>query len=132
MDTSREYIEMCKRAEEIQTDWGYSIRWHNGDFVYCPLNKKTVVLYSNEHHGLPPTKYLYPNSIWIPRQDQLQEMIGDRMGFGEQLKKLRFEYIPNLENRIGKGLTWEQLWLAFVMFEKFNKVWDGKEWIKKD
>ena len=22
----------------------------------------------------------------------------------------------------------EQLWLAFVMSEKYNKIWNGKEW----
>jgi len=25
----------------------------------------------------------------------------------------------------------EQLWLAFVMFERFGKYWTGTEWIKK-
>jgi len=24
----------------------------------------------------------------------------------------------------------EQLWLAFVMNEKYNKVWNGKDWMK--
>jgi hypothetical protein len=27
--------------------------------------------------------------------------------------------------------TYEQLWLAFVMKEKYNKKWNGKEWIKQ-
>lgn len=25
----------------------------------------------------------------------------------------------------------EQLWLAFVLKKKYNKVWDGKEWVEK-
>lgn len=25
----------------------------------------------------------------------------------------------------------EQLWLAFVMFEKFQKRWDGQDWVKE-
>jgi len=26
-------------------------------------------------------------------------------------------------------VTWEQLWLAFVMKEKHNKIWDGDNWV---
>jgi len=25
----------------------------------------------------------------------------------------------------------EQLWLAFVMKEKYNKIWNGENWIKE-
>ncbi len=33
---------------------------------------------------------------------------------------------------IAKSFTsMEQLWLAFVMKEKYNKVWDGEEWINE-
>ena len=30
-----------------------------------------------------------------------------------------------------KFQTMEQLWLAFVMKERFNKVWNGEDWIKE-
>jgi hypothetical protein len=30
----------------------------------------------------------------------------------------------------GNFTSWEQLWLAFVMKEKSNKIWDGKQWIE--
>ena len=136
MDTGKEYIDMCRRAEEMQTDWGYSIRWHNGDFVYCPLNEKTVVLYSNEHHGLPPAKYLYPNSIWLPRQDQLQDIYAGYIGADGYCALIDFRewhfVILELDN-LGSDKriydTPEQLRLAFVMEKvykaKFRKVKNG-------
>ena len=38
------------------------------------------------------------------------------------------------EDGIGviESITWsmEQLWLAFVMKENYNKVWSGNDWIK--
>ena len=51
-------------------------------------------------------------SIWLPRQDQLQGMVEYTVG-------------------VNKFNSMEQLWLAFVMSEKYNKKWDGKDWIKK-
>jgi hypothetical protein len=39
-----------------------------------------------------------------------------------------------LERSIGRGVydeaSPEQLWLAFVMKEKYNKVWNGEDWVK--
>ncbi len=77
-------------------------------------------------------------------QDQLQEMYWNE----------RFEYIEKATDKQVKDLyfdmlkecydlrqwycdegydydhlaTMEQLWLAFVMKEKYQKIWDGKEW----
>ncbi len=76
--------------------------------------------------------------ISSPRQDQLQEMT-----------ESTFEYVHPDTNRpsVWSVLTvfwkWsleeyshdseitsmEQLWFAFVMKEKFNKTWNGSEWI---
>ncbi len=75
-----------------------------------------------------------------PRQDQLQEMIGKN--------ETPFELAARF-HRWWANLTWpyadswgpkdpnimftsmEQLWLAFVMQEKHNKVWDGEKWKTK-
>lgn len=72
-----------------------------------------------------------PTAIWLPRQDESQDMI---------VKVVDYETAAILESKFHKFLVWldewdfismEQLWLAFVMKEKYNKVWDGKEWIKE-
>ena len=53
------------------------------------------------------------------------------MGFGAQIDGVGKIYLANI-HKIGFGLTWEQLWLAFVMQEKYSKQWltDKKEWVK--
>jgi len=150
MDTSKTYIKMCN-CEEIQKAWqgllktqaNHLLSWaDSGDFVYCKSNNKIVVLYFNKYHGSPPEKYLSPyTAIWLPRQDQLQEMVKGT----KHMHLLAYEFaayfhgtIDPLYQNIGRDNytvdsdgSMEQMWLAFVMKEKYNKVWDGSEWIKR-
>jgi len=65
-------------------------------------------------------------TVWLPRQDQLQEMIKSISAFGRLKRFYRFVYFE--ENRRHEW-SMEQLWLAFVMKEKYEKVWDGTEWV---
>lgn len=64
-------------------------------------------------------------------QDQLQEMVG---GYGAGFIDWfhwRNTIYPQMQNPFGKEWrfdSYEQLWLAFVMKEKYNKVWDGEKW----
>jgi hypothetical protein len=65
--------------------------------------------------------------IWLPRQDQLQEMLDSDLPF----ILVDFYYfarddVPAISVEF---TTMEQLWLAFVMKEKYNKVWSGTEWV---
>lgn len=130
MDTSPEYVKMCDKALEIQklypragcdcgncgsgkAEWGYS-----------PRLKKMV---------------------WLPRQDELQEMVTAQNLCGYRIENIKkapiidnllctFEQFYRKQHwwgkaeRLDKRPTMEQLWLAFVMKEKFNKTWTGKEW----
>ena len=79
----------------------------------------------------------------LERQDQLQEML--RLSDRQLMKQFRDFLIwitgtgpsPKYPGGFyprskpyGHFLpTFEQLWLAFVMKEKYNKVWDGEEWV---
>lgn len=77
--------------------------------------------------------------LW--EQDQLQEMIDSSPLY----KQAQFMAMLGYKTSSFGGLgiyehpnppAWcliasmEQLWLIFVMQEKYNKVWDGKDWIK--
>lgn len=71
-------------------------------------------------------------AIWIPRQDQLQGMI-DWEDRGSYILSMMCFQIDEFYNTCGKWVqedstSMEQLWLAFVMKEKFNKIWNGKDW----
>lgn len=110
MDTSEQYIKQCDRAEEIQEN--YRNRTTDGhDFIFTPPAPKL--------------------RIWLPRQDQLQEIV-----YPEEKSFAKLERIWNwwikTEN-LGYCQSLEQLWLAFVMKEKFGKRWDNqnKEWRKE-
>ncbi len=66
-------------------------------------------------------------------QDQLQEML--RWEEDGQLGVLLLDAFyhwakapATIKNFGDNRTTWEQLWLAFVMKEKYGKVWDGESW----
>jgi hypothetical protein len=71
--------------------------------------------------------------IWLPRQDQLQEIVTD-MGTWIDKRPLnvlaRFNEWMRFSDMtwINDNTTIEQMWLAFVMQEKYNKIWDGEKW----
>ena len=117
MDKTEEYVIMCEKSEEIQKekhrilDMFYSVNvpehdadgncWFNRD------NKKTV---------------------WLPRQDQLQKLTGIESipTLLSQFNKFVFTNVKYLSKFID---SCEKLWIAFVMKTRYNKIWDGKDWI---
>jgi hypothetical protein len=130
MDTSETYIKMCKKAVEIQEVWNRNIGdWYVDSFLNNIKQKddwNIYILWYDE-------PFLYQSRFkWIPRQDQLQD-------FFSPVTPNIFRDIFNFSNALKYSLVYEenrqlfysmeQLWLAFVMKEKFNKVWDGNDWI---
>ena len=74
------------------------------------------------------------NLIWLPRQDQLQEMV---QAEGENNVEFRERIICDfsawcqvlrMANDFRDYLSMEQLWLGFVMKQKFGKMWNGDKW----
>ena len=130
MDTSEEYIKMCD-CEEIQKLWK---EHHWGDFV----------AYSDEScapHALTSVKNSYhfrDYYIWLPRQDQLQDIAINSARYRVNINPrwlLHIDYENfcygkfSINKSIDKFKSFEQLWLAFVMKEKYNKEWNGEKWI---
>ena len=130
MDISKEYILMCEEAKEIQDLWNNP---EVGDFTYNPpysrwdswvgcVGDKDCYLVKNTENG---------SSIWLPRQDQLQEMI-------VTLGMSSATFLQTMANKVWDSMqscdyylqfkSMEQLWLGFIMFEKYNKKWNGKDW----
>ena len=80
------------------------------------------------------------NPIWVPRQDQLQnivflethDLLENLKHFYDWTNKYRLIEYGSASTNVqleGYGFTsMEQLWLAFVMKEKYNKVWGGENW----
>jgi len=119
------YIKMCD-CEEIQE--GHV--WESGDWAYWPENGDVYPLCSDRDYNVGTYA---EGHKWLPLQGQLQEMVG-----GNNIKTLRnlvdsvswvdpFD-LP-LPSSLDDNASMEQLWLAFVMKELYNKTWLGEEWL---
>ncbi len=157
MDKTKEYISMCEKAVEIQRGWK-SKKVYIGDTIFVKYLVETIFItrepiFSNDKdeggcdreyiqfEETIPSKvllikvfakeafYKYDdgelNVIWLPRQDQLQEMYDNGQGFTHQNLEHFFRWY---KSGIGQFSSMEQLWLVFVMSEKYNKIWNGKDW----
>lgn len=133
MDNSEILMKMCEKATEIQKKWIPS-----GDDVYLerdatdPDNDHLRNLEINDQNLCSSSivNSIKKTGIWLPRQDQLQEMIA-KDGKCDCLDCL----VSGLHNfhyshtRPPNFTSMEQLWLAFVMKEKYGKRWDGADWV---
>lgn len=118
MDTSKEYIKMCVKAEEIQAPWKPAL----GDFHCCPctacvnreadiyvieraeldiLNKRdftntcsVYTEYAREYGGHFVDHFYEAREVitWLPRQDQLQVMVKPFKNNSTHAVLRRFQY----------------------------------------
>ena len=139
MDTSETFIKMCEKAEEIQSQKPSQFDWLTSVFF-----GRTWMLPKGEPHlfACSDLTLLTPETIWLPRQDQLQEMMGEEWDtpagmFINGIPGIASddEYYNAQDDKDRKYYltfqSWEQLWLAFVQKELHKKVWDGEEWLIK-
>lgn len=128
MDTSKEYIKMCTKAHEIQELWQGEVGDVFSHLYSDPPTIKTVV--DEAIRGQIRTfKNLKSRHfrIWLPRQDQLQEMVIKDLWLVPMIHKF-YKWCCEEAIAVQRLRGMEQLWLAFVMKEKFNKKWNGTNW----
>lgn len=141
-DTTETYIKMSD-CPEIQGLWIPTC----GDFLCLkhPKDRRVVqiissnpnikamhrafyIVFPESYGGYTSDLKIQDNCIWLPHQDQLQEMVESEnllfkvKGFWEFCCSATFIKFRGYHSM-------EQLWLAFVMKEKFNKIWDGEKWV---
>ena len=112
MDTSETYIKMCD-CEEIQ-ELAFKGCRNSRDYWYEKSRDGDIV-----------------EVIWLPRQDQLQEMVGGYSAGHIDWAAWIWNTYQEEKNPFKQSLftSFEQLWLAFVMKEKFSKVWVDSGWV---
>ena len=125
MDNSEAYINMCEKAKEIQ--FAHSI-YELGAFY---LHGRSIIdnlpefsIATNINAG--KKRVLLDLKVWLPRQDQLQALIGN---YNEQCNAM-YKYIVTeviLPSQVINSM--EQLWLKIVMKEKYNKAWVVDDWV---
>lgn len=127
MDTSKEYVIMRIKAKD-DLDWGQTaiglhrvIIYENDKYTICSdENANFFVLHSE--YGL----------FQLERQDQLQEMIfynkNDKSAYLRSMYLNIVVFNGFVQRQAYLFSSMEQLWLAFVMKEKYNKIWNGENW----
>ena len=151
MDTSETYVKMCD-CEEVQG--GHVFK--DGDFFISKIPYQEVqgddwpciekpafepnVIHSawryNDHDP-----HWREKCIWLPRQDQIQEMIDDWPTIiimhhgGEYLIEMKPEGEAIDEKGFGEmfgkyyARSLEQAWLMLYMHQKHKKTWDKDKWV---
>jgi len=119
MDTSKEYIKMCEKAEEIQKSWFPTL----GDYGASKRSKIVHLLSwdSDVDFSLIKTdEFLKEKLLFIPCQDQLH-----------LLSKLSWqEFDWKCANEYPLAITKEQAGIQVVM-SQFNKEWKKNKWLDK-
>ena len=118
MDISKEYIKMCEKAQEIQEYRKQLPEKYKGesDKDYLAHLKGAIISF---------------NAIWLPRQDQLSEMI---VTWNKNISTAFFmNIVSNSKYRsipIEGFDSIEKHLLSFVMAENYNKIWnkESEEW----
>lgn len=123
MDTSRAYEEMCSKATEVQ-EILKELNAHLMEGHFERPLKWTII----DRTTMPATQKI----IFLPRQDSLQSIMmtgnttATELVNGLAIRAKGADYLFYEWN-----WSMEQLWLAYVMKEKFGKVWSiyKKEWL---
>ncbi|MCG2721694.1 MAG: hypothetical protein L6290_06735 [Thermodesulfovibrionales bacterium] len=127
MDQSSDYIKMCESARVIQKQWKPEF----GDFfvsMSLGLTSPCQPIVSDPEKKVAYLKTI--KAVWLPRQDQLQEMVIEKyatpwdlaIAFSNVLMGDNASYFDNFDSM-------EKLWLAFIMLEKRRKKWKDGEWV---
>lgn len=151
------YILMCRKSEEIQSIWqslnykpsgGAKYRWnyhyekgYKGSFYYnCDDEVVSCVDYEYGSDSLEKNE-----DIWLPRQDELQKMIGKGFeGLVLELSSDKKDYGWNnmkwgIGEIVGDEIDYnfkncempEIALIQLLMRQQYWKIWNGNEWVKK-
>ena len=138
MDVTIEYSKMCDKAEEIQKLWKFT----KGDYFTSVKQAEikigpTIVdnfWLEDEYTKEVIEKEGYPKEwIWLPRQDQLQDMM--KIHTVSEVKECieDCEFTDDVDDirhtSYDEFKSLEMFWLAYVMHERFEKSWGGLKWI---
>ena len=131
MDKTEVYIKMSDH-KLIQSQWIPE----EGDF-YVPFGKDYIKGYGpvdvvsgvrcikEEHRIKYLTGKIYERIGWLPRQDQIQNLLGNFMW----ISGIILDWCCGRRAAKWPVDSFEQVWLHLYMGEKHNKIWDGDRWV---
>ena len=127
------FIKQCEASEEIQREyipiWSFvlvkpcwAVNIITQGVVTCAANEPRycdVFMNGNQCGGIEMKDIIY-----LPTQEQLQSLL-NITDWQIMFKKFRYFYKYATVDNI---FLMNELWLAFVMYEKYNKIWNGEKW----
>jgi len=148
MDTSEKYIKMCEKGKEIQKHipgkWDiYCIDFTKSEWLN--VRQIEMTYWNSDFDGNDIWEIPFfeldrtwdkrdkgIEKIWLPRQDQLQEMVLDTSCVENLLSCFYWWMHKDMAFTLLEFDSLEQWWLAFVMHEKYGKIWDDKrkDWLR--
>lgn len=137
MDTSKEYIDMCRKATEIQNPdrsiagnyyelngnlciSGYVRDWHFDELWLYTIP-----------YGDMCKAYTRDELVWLPRQDQLQDMMLPANCNSADVSDTLYDFNVFVANHVDEFeyRSFEQLWIRYIMYCDHGKQWNGSEWV---
>lgn len=126
MDTTKIYVDLCKKARPIQKIWRPEV----GQYYYDPAphryEKPGVKIIKNMGTGFKKTSSDRQSRIWLPRQDELTDLIAKNkkitswcmliLDFNDWIQKMEYEGGQQKESI-------EQMMLHYYMGTCHNMVW---------
>ena len=132
MDTTPEFVKMCEKAyKDLRTPQRAMIN----NELQC-LDRLT--LWARHYKDGTYFAWIgvsgFENAFPIYQQDQLQDRLPKRKTWFENLYRfyqwIREPMTPeNWNSPCIDFQSMEQLWLAFVMSERYSKIWNGEDWV---
>jgi len=118
---------MCESAKVVQKQWKPEL----GDFfvsMSLGLTSPCEPIVSDLEKKVSYLRTI--KAVWLPRQDQLQEMVIDKyatpwdlaIAFSNVLMGHKASYFDDFDSM-------EKLWLSFIMLEKYKKKWIEGKWV---
>ena len=153
MDDTKVYIKQCSMCVDIQKLydpskpsflWDHSLKesYDRSRYTYKEYRILDIVPLADMPLGLHIfTSYdgYEWSCIWLPRQDELQQMVKQESdkNYDWQVQLSQLDSFVTERSVHGESFsdyscqfeTWEQLWLAFVMHERYGRRWNGERWV---
>jgi hypothetical protein len=127
MDFSDTYISMCDKAKEIQF---VHTSKEVGDFYFegrDVISNKPIFSITHENDD-GKSRTINDMKIWLPRQDQLQPILGD---YAQQCNIMYSNLMKELLLPNPAVDSIEKLLLSIIMRDKYSKTWNGIDWFKR-
>lgn len=135
---TKNYIKICEKARRIQEKWRVPFRDRVGDL--CWRGKKYLLI-PEACIFITDSKFFPTDEVWLPTQEQLQEIVlpiflkrfstthalrNDSSFIYRMIIEKFQRWIngssPSFDEYMAMFSSMNELWLAFVMKEKYNKI----------